>query len=206
MTRQLSFIAAIATPLSVALLAFVGGWVTPGYSHVSQFISELGATNSVTEYPVRFLGFLPAGIALLAFSWFAHAATPKTRLSAIAFSALAIYALGYVAAAFFPCDAGCRPVNPSTAQLLHNALGGIGYLIAPAFMLAFGICARTWPASAPLPALAFVAAAVSLLGLASLSPSSPFVGLSQRAIEVSVLAWVVACGWHIRNAASTAES
>ena len=204
MIRQLAFATAIASALSVALMALLGGMATPGYSHVSQYISELGASQSANEYPVRFIGFLPAGISLLGFCWLAHGALPRSRLTTAAIAALAIYALGYVAAAFFPCDLGCRPQSPSTSQVVHNLIGGLGYLVAPAFLLAFAVRSRNWPASAALPALGFIAAVLSLLGLLSISPSSPYVGLSQRAIEVSVLSWVIACGWYIRARALVA--
>ena len=197
MVRQLAFATALTSALWVALLALLGGLATPGYSHVSQFISELGASHSPYEYKVRFGGFLPAGIALLAFCWFAHSALPRSRLTTSAFVALAIYSLGYVAAALFPCDLGCRPQTPSASQVVHNFVGGLGYLVAPGFLLVFALRSRAWPASAVLPILGFIASVVSLLGLFSLSPSSPYVGLSQRAIEASVLGWVMACGWYI---------
>ncbi len=198
MIRSLAFATALASALCVVLLTLLGGIATPGYSHVSQFISELGATQSAHEFPVRFIGFLPAGAALLAFCWFAHRSLPQSRITTAAFLALALYASGYVAAALFPCDIGCRPKHPSNSQVIHNIVGGLGYLVAPAFLLLFAIRSRSWPASAMLPGVGFIAAAVSFLGLLSLSPASPYVGLSQRGIEVSVLSWVVACGWYIR--------
>ena len=172
---------------------------TPGYSHLSQFISELGASQSAYELPVRFLGFLPAGVSLLAFCYFAYKRLPKSTLTSLALIALAIYALGYVVAAFFPCDLGCRPAQPSVSQAIHNLIGGLGYLAAPGFLFALAQSSRSWPASASLPAVGFLAAAISLLGLLSLSPVSPFVGLSQRAIEASVLGWCLACGWYLRT-------
>ena len=123
MARQLAFATALATVLFVTLLALLGGIATPGYSHVSQFISELGATQAPYEYASRFIGFLPAGIALLAFAWLAHGALPKSRLTTLAFLALAIYALGYIAAAFFPCDPGCQ-VNPARSNAIGVAYTG----------------------------------------------------------------------------------
>lgn len=197
MTTQLASLTAVASALIVLLMATLGGIATPGYSHASQFISELGASHAAYEIPVRFIGFLPAGIALLGFCWLGRSALPKSGLTSSAFAALAIYALGYVAAAFFPCDLGCRPRSPSTSQMIHNVVGGFGYLLAPALLLVFGHSARSWPASAGLPTIGFVFAAISAVGLLSLSPSSPYVGISQRAIEASVLGWVIVCGWYI---------
>jgi hypothetical protein len=200
MTSYRAFLVALACALCVSLMTILGGLATPGYSHAAQFISELGATGSITEHAVRFLGFLPAGVSLLGFCWFAYRALPKSGLTTAALGGLAVYALGYVAAAFFPCDLGCRPKNPSVSQVVHNLVGGIGYLLAPGFLLALAVRSRSWPGAAHMPLVGFVAAAVSLVGLMSLSPS-PYMGVSQRAIEVSVLAWALACGWtiHVRE-------
>jgi len=206
MVHQLTFLAALASAICVFCLTLVGGIATPGYSHVSQFISELGASQSAYEYPVRFIGFLPAGVTLLAFCWLAYAALPKSRLTTAAMLGLAIYAIGYVAASLFPCDPGCRPKDPSASQVVHNLVGGAGYLVAPCFLLIFGVRSRSWPKSDFLQAVGFAAAAVALLGLLSLSPSSPYVGLSQRAIEASVLGWVITCGWYVRAQSSVAAN
>ncbi|CAN5304878.1 hypothetical protein BH09PSE6_BH09PSE6_09640 [soil metagenome] len=205
MPKSFAFAAALAAALIVLLTAVVSGTATPGYSHLSQFISELGASGSLHEYPVRFAGFLPAGIVMLVFCWLARRTLPPSPWTSAAFLGLAIYALGYVVAAFLPCDPGCRPAHPSAAQAVHNAVGGLGYLVAPASLLVLALRSRSWPASRLLPIAGFVAAGVALLGLLSLSPASPYVGLSQRAIEASVLVWVVMCGWYIRSR-STAGS
>jgi hypothetical protein len=195
--RQLAFAAALATTLIILLMSLIGGTVTPGYSHAAMFISELGASQAAHEYPVRFMGFLPAGVSLLAFCWFARRSLPRSPLTSAAFVSLAIYAAGYCVAAVFPCDPGCRPRSPSLSQVVHNVAGGIGYLVAPAFLGIFAVQSRAWPAAGRLAVIGFIAAAVALLGLLTLSPTSPYVGISQRGIEAAVLGWVVACGWYL---------
>jgi Protein of unknown function (DUF998) len=206
MIRQPAFATAIATAIIILLMSLLGGIATPGYSHVSQFISELGASQAAYEYPVRFMGFLPAGVTLLAFCWVAQRSVPRSPLTSVAFLALAVYAAGYCVATVFPCDPGCRPHSPSLSQVVHNVAGGVGYLVAPAFLCIFGFQSRSWPAAARLPFIGFIAAFIALAGLLTLSPSSPYVGVSQRAIEVSVLGWVVACGWYIRVRSRVAVS
>ena len=198
MGQYLAFATAVAAATSVLLMSLLGGLLTPGYSHVAQFISELGASQAAYEIPVRFFGFLPAGVALLTFCWFARRALPKSVATDVAFIALAVYAAGYCVATVFPCDPGCRSVSPSRSQVIHNAVGGIGYLAAPAFLGIFAHRSRSWPAATSLSVLGFGAAAVALAGVLTLSLASPYVGISQRAIEVSVLGWVVACGWYVR--------
>jgi hypothetical protein len=200
----LAFWSALLSALAIAGLTIGGGMGTPDYSHVSQFISELGARGALHERAVRFAGFLPAGIVLLVYCIAAHTALPKSGLKTAGLIGLAIYASGYVVAAFWPCDFGCRPEQPSLAQFIHNAVGGIGYLLAPVSMFLLAHSARSWPDAKHLVTLGYAAAAIALVGMLTLDPASPFVGLSQRAIESAVLAWVVTSGFYIKSRASRA--
>lgn len=204
MTSRLASAGAVLAPLFVLALTLLGGASFPGYSHSSQFISELGAREAPHEQFVRWLGFLPAGIALLLFCAAALASLPRSALTTLGLWGLAIYAMGYVAAAIFPCDPGCRPVQPSPSQLIHNVAGLAGYALAPLFLAALARSARRWPAGAHLGVAGFIAAALSLLGLLALSPESPYAGWSQRLIEASVLLWVLMCGWYLRARGRTA--
>jgi hypothetical membrane protein len=63
---KLSAVTALACFVVMALTVVVAGALTPGYSHVSQYISELGARGAPQEWGVRLAGFLPSGILLLA--------------------------------------------------------------------------------------------------------------------------------------------
>lgn len=190
----------------MVLTVVMAGALTPGYSHVSQYISELGARGAPQEWSVRLAGFLPAGILLLAFCWYAYAALPRSTGATLALVGLALYAAGYVIAAAYPCDPGCRPDKPTTSQLIHNAGGLLGYLLAPAFLLTFARAARTWPGASHLAIAGYAAAGLALVGLLTLSPTSSTAGLSQRLLELAVLGWVAYCGRYLsRQAASGAQ-
>ena len=194
---NLGAITAMTYFMVMAVLVLVAGAFTPGYSHVSQFISELGARGAPHEWAVRFAGFLPAGLLLLAFCGFAFAALPRSISAALGLFGLAFYAAGYLVAVVFPCDLGCRPEVPSASQLIHNAGGLLGYVLAPAFLLAFARAAHTWPNAGGLSVAGYICAGLAFLGLFSLSPGSSFAGLSQRLLEFAVLAWVVLCGRYL---------
>ena len=202
---KLGALSALASFIVMALMVVVAGALTPGYSHVSQYISELGARGAQLEWGVRFAGFLPAGIFLLAFCLFAYAALPRSSGTTLALVGLALFAAGYLVAAAYPCDLGCRPDKPRTSQLIHNAGGLLGYLLAPAFLLTLARAARTWPGAGRLAVAGYGAAALALAGLLTLAPTSSTAGLSQRLLEFAVLAWVVYCGRYMsRQAASGA--
>lgn len=181
----------------LAGMVLVVGALTPGYSHLAHYISELGARGAPQEWLFRLGGFVPAGLALLGFCLLAHRALPRSRRTTLALLGLAVYAAGYLVAAAFPCDLGCRPATPSASQLIHNAAGGIGYLLAPAVLFALGREARGWPGAGALALAGYGASALALVGLLTLSPTSPMAGLSQRLLEAAVLGWSALCGVYL---------
>jgi hypothetical membrane protein len=185
----------------VVLMTVLAGAATPGYSHLSQFISELGARGAPTEWVVRLAGFLPAGVLLLAFCGLAYRALPLSRSTSLALGGLAVYAAGYLVAAAFPCDLGCRPPHPSPSQRIHNLVGMLGYLLAPASLFVLARAARAWPAARALTLAGYGAAALALLGLFTLNPAAPTVGLSQRLLEAAVLGWAALCGRYLAQRA-----
>lgn len=197
MVFRTPFISASIALFFVVALTLLGGAYYPDYSHLSQFISELGARQAPHEQFVRWAGFLPAGVSALVFVIVAFKALPRSALTTLGLLGIAVYAVGYVAAAFYPCDPGCRPTEPSTSQVIHNIVGLTGYLLAPLSLAALAWSARHWPDGGSLAAAGFVAAILALLGLLLLSPESRYVGVSQRILELSVLVWIVMCGWYI---------
>lgn len=117
--RRLARITGLLGTLAVLLVTVLGGAGFPGYNHASQFISELGAAGAPHATIINWGGFLPAGLLLWAFSVLAWRSLPRSRATTLGMLGLALFALGYVAAALFPCAPGCRPPRPSLSQTLH---------------------------------------------------------------------------------------
>jgi Protein of unknown function (DUF998) len=196
---RFAFVFALLTLASVVLFTILGALTFPGYSHTAQFMSELGARGAPQEMLIRFAGFLPAGVFMILFVIGAFTSLSRSALTTAGLIGMAVYAMGYIVTAFFPCDPGCRPVHPSTSQLIHNFFGLIGYVLAPLTLLALGFSARKWPGGQHLSWLAYIAAAFALFGMMTLSPKSPYAGLSQRLVEGAVLIWVVMCAWYVKS-------
>ena len=199
MLRKFTFIFAVIGVLLVLLITVVGGVLFPGYSHTSQYISELGAREAPQETLVRFGGFLPAGIFLGLFAILALWNVPRAKTTTLGFLGILVYAFGYFAAAIFPCDPGCRPSEPSFSQIVHNIAGLGGYLFAPISLAVLGGKAKGWDGGQHLAPLGYGAAGLALAGLLTLTPESPYVGISQRVIEVSTLTWIFLCALYIQR-------
>ncbi len=197
MLNKLVLGSAVLGALAVALLTVIGGAMYPGYSHASQFISELGAAGAPHAGLVNMAGFLPAGILICAFALLAWKALPRSGATTVGLLGIALFGFGYLVAVAFPCDVGCRPSQPSLSQVVHNMLGLAGYLSAPLALALLGWQARSWPGASLLSLLGFAGAVGAFIGLALLSPEFAYVGIAQRVLEASVLTWVVACGMYV---------
>lgn len=115
MTFLLSLIS--TTLLLTGVLYF--GWRKPAYSHLRHTISELGEEQSPVAHKVNIGLFLPVGLLLFGVAW-------QTDMSAMHGLATCL-GLGYVVAAFFPCDVR-SPVSGSGRQQLHNLGGAVEYI------------------------------------------------------------------------------
>lgn len=183
--------------LAVVLLTVVGGAHFPNYSHASQFISELGADGAPNARLINLAGFLPAGLLIAAFAFFARQSLPRSGATTFGMVGLAFFALGYLVAAFFPCEGDCRPAEPTLSQAIHNLFGLAGYLFAPPSLFALAWQARRWRRATHLAALGFAASGFALLGLLFLSPDFRYVGVAQRILEGSVLLWIMVCALYL---------
>lgn len=142
----------------------------PGYRHLRHTISELGETGAPQARLVAMGVFLPIGIVMLMVAWLVRTFETETLALALCL------AIGYLAAALFPCDAG-SPMSGSWRQAAHNLGGAVEY-IGGAFAL-MGIAAH---AGDPFRTLGIV-----VLGAAipiSLPPLAGVRGLVQRIAEL----------------------
>ena len=131
----LGVLAGILGPLTVVLLTVIGGANFPGYSHASDFISELGSTDASHGRLVSWAGFFPAGVFTSAFALLAWRTLPRSAAGTLGFFGLLFFAAGYLAAAFFPCEGDCRSAHPGFSQAMHNFFGLAGYLTAGGFFV-----------------------------------------------------------------------
>lgn len=197
MVGRLAMICALLGAVWLLAMVVIGGLTFPGYDHASQYISELGANGAPFGFQVSWYGFLPVGLLVVAFAVSAWLATPRSVLGTLGFIGIVLFAVGYVGATFFPCDYGCRPEDPSPSQAMHLLFGLAGYLLAPLTLLLLSLAARKWPNARSVVLAGFIAAPIALMAFLTMAPDSPFVGVSQRALEASVIGWVVACGLYL---------
>lgn len=112
--------------------------LTPGYSHLTNFISELAARDAPTEALMQQIGFELTGALYVVF---AAAAAWQQRREPLALAAAAVLAAAggaRIMAGIHPCEAGCADGIISRDQILHHRYASAGYLLMMAAALTWG--------------------------------------------------------------------
>lgn len=119
-----------AAPVLFTVAMIAASLQHPAYSHVKNFISELGATGAPAATIMNFAGFLPYGLLMVAFAVAVHRGIRADDGGWLGPSLLALYGLAYVGVAMAPCDPGCQAATPSVHHRLHLLIGDVVLLTA----------------------------------------------------------------------------
>ncbi|MCW5898248.1 MAG: DUF998 domain-containing protein [Flavobacteriales bacterium] len=187
---------ALGTVLYGALFYTIGAAIKPGYSSVSQFISELNATGTAHAEALGLFGFLPVGTLFAAFLWLATPVAAVEGSSRVGWWLLWSHPVAFISVFLAPCDAGC-PETGSTSQSIHNALGLLTYFAGAAglFLVASAPVLR---GSGARSLLRFTGIAFVVLFVVMLMPEVADVrGLLQRVADALLGAAVLVLAWRV---------
>ena len=154
-----------------------------GYRHVQHTISEIGEIGAHHQRWVAFGLFLPVGLLLLLVAYLARSIFEPSAALALC------VAVGYVVAAFFPCDPG-SPTSGSARQAVHNLGGAVEYLGG-----GFALMAIAEPLG-PIFKIAGFVVLGSAIAL-TLLPGTSVRGLIQRVAEFVLFAALAASVWRV---------
>ena len=191
-TRGLiSSVSGIIAPAFFTLMAIVAGLRYPGYSHLTQAISELGGVDAPNPL-IQDVNFLVTGLFIITFALGLSGGFERTPPSAAGPTLIGAFGAVIVVHAFLPCDAGCEFVT--TVGSAHNVTGLLAFLSAIAGVL---VLSRRLPAEAEAyRAYSVVTAAAGLvslvlwiaLGKAARIPAMN--GSLQRVFAGTILLWI----------------
>lgn len=199
-TSTVSFIG-IAGVVLFLIAAISGALLIPGYSQVSQYLSESYAIDTKYGLYLRLLGYIPSGIFILFFCFLAVKHLPHSRAASIALKGIGLfYGGGTILTGIFPCDAGCNKemLNPSIAQLIHSVSALFTYTATPFFVLLLGFAALKWKGKGNLIiACGFITLVFSILFFTQLNTA--YGGLYQRILEGSVLISILLTALYLKK-------
>ncbi len=197
--RTFAFTSALLGLAILLIAAVAGGLATPGYDHARQYISELGASGAATG-PAVSAAFVVSGALQAVFWLLCIRLLPGSRLVAAGFALSALNGLGLLAGGVFPCDAGCSLSDPSLSAILHDVLGGMGYLCGVAGIVLVAMAWRSVPERRRLSGLALLCGMPGVMLIWLIHPGFELFGLAQRGLELAIAVWTLAIAFAIRRA------
>ena len=190
-TKQLLLVFPILSFIWFAGTIAIAGFYYPGYSHISQFISELGATGSPYGDLVNYLGFIPTELFILSFVFTCLLVMPKTKRNLTGLAFIAIYGITLGIAALFPCDFECSPVEPSFSHNIHMLSAFPGYLCGIIAVFIFASKPTLLNQSKTFRTIGFAVGILCIYAFLNLDPDSNIVGLYQRCLELLMYSWFI---------------
>ena len=178
----------------VLWLSFIGiaGAMRPEFSHITNYISELGEHGSSTEFMMRIAAFGFTGFLYPCFALALLATFRDGWQSMVAAGLIALDGMGRMGAGIFACDPGCGGV--SMGQELHHTFATVGFLSGVLSAIAWGLVFRRlgWP-----PLIAWYSVASGTLALILLVlmtwPGNPVhaVGLFEHLATAVLSLWIL---------------
>lgn len=169
----------------------------PDYSHISQFISELGATDSPNATFMNVAGFIISGVMITVFGVSITFLLPKNLLSRIGSVLMLLFGVGMLVVGNFSCDIGC-PREGSFENNLHDQISGPIFIMGIVGILLLGISFRKVPLLHGLWIYSIASALLSLgfmVGLInSIESKLLFTGLWQRLLLCTIFLWLAVVG------------
>ncbi|RZL29129.1 MAG: DUF998 domain-containing protein [Rubrivivax sp.] len=170
----------------------IGGAAYPGYDPLRQYISELGATGAVTGSTVSWWVFVPSGVFITAGCLIAAWMMRRSVPGVIGWLLLAWYGASLTGAGVYPCEFECARSEATFNALMHDLVGGTGYLAVP-----IGVWLVTAAAKMGRRFVAFgvVCGLLTLVGFGGVVADPEFGGLLQRVLEVAVTVFLLTSAW-----------
>ena len=143
-------------------------------------------------------GFWSSGLLLTAFALLAAWLLRRRPLVVAGLLLVAFYAHGLTNSAFYPCQFECARDVQSPAQMMHDLIGGAGYLAGVIGVLLVGLGAGGDRARWLMP-LGVVCALAAGVGFGLLAADGEFRGVAQRGLEAAMSVFLLTFGHALRK-------
>ncbi len=154
------------------------GFIYPGYDHINQYISELGAVGSPVALEMNIFGFLLPGILLILLSLGLYRILGKNITGKLGSIVFIISGIGLSSLAFFQCDPLCS--NTSFAGIMHHNISNLSVLLVITALFLFAYSIKTKKFKKYSIYLNALAAADLLFAIIYLTSDIPYPGLIQK--------------------------
>ena len=191
MTMHLLILLGILNALFAVFMPIYYARHIVAYSSIRHTLSELGAIDSPYKRVVAKYYFFPLALGNIFFLVIAYLLFVDLLNNRIPFILMSFVSVGYLLAAFFPCDPG-SPMNGSVQNKIHNVGGFFEYIGSGLGLVLLGLSPNNALWGDGWGACLIISGGVILVMLLLLM--SPFFqsirGLVQRIAEYSYFGWM----------------
>ncbi|KXG80476.1 DUF998 domain-containing protein [Pseudomonas mosselii] len=189
----------LASGLLIPLWLLLGVTLTalayPGYDHLQQAMSQLGAVGAPTHGLSPWVNNFPLALLFTLFAWGLARRWRHSKLARLSALLVLLHGLGSLVTGGFACDQGCAPLQPSVSQQMHNLGGLLMFLsLTLASMLWIGLGTRLArsPGLAWGSLLSALLAVLTVVLMAKSVHSGELFGLYQRLNYGVGVLWIAA--------------
>lgn len=191
----------LAGPVLFAVGVVVAGAVTPGYSHLSEPISQL-AEPGRPYWLIQVAGFVVFGISMIAVAFalwqgLSDGLGPKLGIVLVGFAGFNMVLTG-----LFRTDPMGQE-SPSVSGQIHETTAGLVFLSLIAGFLVLGRAMRrspSWRGLASFSITAGLAALIFLTGFGISFEAQPeYVGVWQRLLATTIILWFVVISLRVKS-------
>lgn len=195
--RMLAFCGASAAIIRVGYTMVLAA-LTPGYSHLVNFNSELHAREApFAELATLFV--YAYGALVILFSIGLWRWLSPSRIQTLGVLLLLVTGFAFIAAAVFPCDPGCSLENPSQIMQYHLLAGLVAMNSQTAAVVILAFSGRSDQAAGirrinmMFGGAAFLAMAYIMTAYLHLGEQLPYPALAQKIYMFATDAWLFVC-------------
>jgi hypothetical membrane protein len=190
-------LAGVAGPVVFFCAVTVAAALQPDYSHVSSFISELGASGLPRASVLNYGGFFGAGLLFALFGAGLAVTPPRRPLVLLGGALVTAFGVGVIASGALSCDPGCPQSGGSFANQLHNRIGPVAFISLIIATGIFGLVFRQVPQWRRFATYSLLTTACSMVFMAALVGSldtRALTGLWQRLLLTTLFLWCMVVG------------
>jgi len=199
----------VVGPTLFSLAIVISATLRPEYSHITNFISELGATGTAHASVMNYAGFVPGGILLAGFGVSLANLLPRSRAVLVASVLTMLFGVGVAISGFVSCDPGCPQAGGSLENFIHDKIAPISFLCLIAATGILGVSFRRipeWRSLSLYSGLTSVIALALLIALVGSLETRALTGLWQRLMLSALFLWTAVLGYRAFRGARAAPS
>lgn len=183
------------------LAILITSFLHPEYSHLTQYISELGAKKAPFAFIINYFGVFPFGCSIVMLGIFLWKNLAILPLGKLGYFLLLVTGLLFIIVSLYHCDEGCGFENMSQEAIIHNLAAMVAFLLAAVAILWIGVFLLFTKKNQNL---AFISVLLGMLAvccfyiIAKTGIYAEWRGLYQRLFLLTISSWFLIISWKVQ--------